>query len=586
MIKYKIFRNMLIIIIAILIPISLLFVVAEQISENVLQNTLQNSSMKQLEFSINKMEQQLKQLEYSAIQLANDSDIKSYSTSETFQPYLDKLMLRKTIEKKLHTQSYANIVQSEVVVHWPRLEESISSTNDRMARDHEEQTWSRLPKFKWFSTQEENNLVLQYILVEPYSALQQAALVDYTIETKLDVNFLISVLKEVEAAGNGHALFYHPSFQPVIASEANEPLLEEIELLYNNDSFTDTGDHLQTIEVNRQSYLVQMVTSSSLGWSLFHYIPLDHFLMPLKQVKWLTRASLIFLFLTGIVLSFLLYRNLKRPISHLVRNIDALSDDRYETRIHLKANNEFDYLFERFNEMAAHIQTLIEDVYEAKLRSQEANYKQLQSQINPHFLYNCLFYIVSMANKDPSAVTQMAQNLSHYYRFITKNQSQDIELIEELKLVRSYLSVQSLRNKRLRYDIQVDEEMMHTMIPPLLLQPVVENSIVHGIDNKKDAGWISIKGVIQHDTHYLIVEDDGAGVSTEQLEILNRQVAGDRLHNDQGLALWNIHQRLNHHYGKTAGITLETSEYGGLRVSIHWNVSERRDISHERPDRR
>ncbi|MHA0856878.1 sensor histidine kinase [Paenibacillus sp. CMAA1364] len=568
-VKFTLFRKLLLFFISVLVIISILFTIIEKVSHNVLQRTLQTTSHNQLEYSMQEMEQTLKQLEILMVLLSNDSSIKSYGNSKDFSPYLNSLLLRKTIEEKLLTQSYANIVQSNISVYWPSLNEVLSSLTYSPKKIYDKEHWQELPKFKWFISRE-NGFELRYILVDPYTNVPELKNVNYTIETSLTVNFLKNVLRSVEATGNGSSFFYNPSSEPIYADHFNEAVYQEVRALYASDHFKDGDLNHQTIKIDNKSYLLQAVSSTSLGWSLVQYIPLDDYLKPLNLTKKISKASLLFLIVIGSIMYVILYRNIKRPITYLVRKLEALGRGEYDSRVHLRVNNEFDYLFDQFNDMASRIQILIEDVYEEKLRSREAVYKQLQSQINPHFLYNCLFYIVSMAKKNPDAVTEMAQNLAYYYRFITKNNSYEIPLSEELKLITSYLSVQTLRNPNIHYQIDMEECMKHLLIPPLILQPIVENCVVHGIDNKLGSGIITIKGLTIQDVHHIIVEDDGYGLTPEQIHHLQGQLENKYRDNEIGCGLWNIDQRMKHRYDQTSGLTFEVSELGGLKVTLSW----------------
>lgn len=128
---------------------------------------------------------------------------------------------------------------------------------------------------------------------------------------------------------------------------------------------------------------------------------------------------------------------------------------------------------------------LIEQVYLEQLRAKDAHLKQLQSQINPHFLYNCLFFIKSKAVVgDTDSVEAMALNLGEYYRYITKTDHSLTTLQDELKLLENYLEIQNLRKQRISYEMDIAEDLLGLQIPRLLIQPLVENSIIHGIEKR------------------------------------------------------------------------------------------------------
>ncbi|MDG0810644.1 sensor histidine kinase [Cohnella rhizosphaerae] len=191
----------------------------------------------------------------------------------------------------------------------------------------------------------------------------------------------------------------------------------------------------------------------------------------------------------------MLYQNIRRPIKALIRGVQQLKKGNYAARIPVKGDNEFTFLFHKFNDMAQEIDLLVGKVYAEQLRSREATLKQLQSQINPHFLYNCLAFMKSMAVlEEKEAIIAMSVSLSKYYRYTTRNEQQLVSVREEMALVENYLRIQGLQMKRLSVSIELPDALLDKQIPRLLIQPVVENAIVHGIEPCETAGRIVIRG--------------------------------------------------------------------------------------------
>src|SRR5690606_17807950 len=201
----------------------------------------------------------------------------------------------------------------------------------------------------------------------------------------------------------------------------------------------------------------------------------------------------------------------------------------FSVRLNYSARNEFSLLFARFNIMAQRIQELIENVYEEKLRRREATLKQLQSQINPHFLYNCLFFIKNMARmKNEEAVVAMSLNLGDYYRYITRSESDLATIREELKMVTNYLEIQSLRLERVKFTIDVPDDILDKTVPRLTLQPIIENAILHGIEPKAENGEINIYGDFNDNVYTITVEDSGVGMSEDQLNKIKTSLKNPR----------------------------------------------------------
>jgi two-component system sensor histidine kinase YesM len=196
--------------------------------------------------------------------------------------------------------------------------------------------------------------------------------------------------------------------------------------------------------------------------------------------------------------------------------------------------------------------------------------KQLQSQINPHFLYNCLFFINNMVRLGhDDAIVAMSHNLAEYFRYTTRTEKPLAAIRAEAKVVANYLTIQSLRMDRLQYRIDIPEQLMELEIPRLLIQPIVENSIVHGIENKRNSGTIQITGKEDHRFYYLLVEDDGMGMTTDSIAELMQKI-NLPLDDAMGCALWNIQQRLHIHFGEESGMRFYPSSIGGLTTEIYW----------------
>jgi len=274
----------------------------------------------------------------------------------------------------------------------------------------------------------------------------------------------------------------------------------------------------------------------------------------------------------GISASILLYRNIQSPIKKLIQGLRRVQRGDYSVRLHSKDQNEFSFLFHRFNDMSHQIQDLIENVFHEKIRAKEATLKQLQAQINPHFLYNCLGYIINMAQmKDEQAVVSMAHNLSAYYRYTTRMERETSSLRDEIKLLINYLDIQKLRNGRIEYHIDIPEDMLAQSVPRLMLQPMVENSVIHGVAKSYSSGEIRITGESVDGFGKIYIDDDGPGLSPGQYEALNLKMQ-EPLQEEMGCGLWNTNQRIMHLFGSRSYLLFGPSPLGGFRTEIVWEL--------------
>jgi two-component system, sensor histidine kinase YesM len=197
----------------------------------------------------------------------------------------------------------------------------------------------------------------------------------------------------------------------------------------------------------------------------------------------------------------------------------------------------------------------------------------LQSQIDPHFLYNCLGFIANMTKlRNEEAVLAMAYNLSDYYRYTTRLEKKVTTLREELKLVTHYLQIQNLRMNQLRYEIDIPDKMLDLQVPLLILQPIVENSIIHGIQKKIGAGTILITGKCGEHNTTITVDDDGPGLEEVQRQQLRHKIR-ESLDDEAGCGMWNVHKRLTYFFAEGAGLDFEASQLGGLKTLLQFGDS-------------
>jgi len=273
-------------------------------------------------------------------------------------------------------------------------------------------------------------------------------------------------------------------------------------------------------------------------------------------------------------------RVLLTPMRTLIRGMQRISHGDLDARIHVNASNEFNYMNYVFNHMAEEIKSLKVSVYEEQLRVQQAEMKQLQMQINPHFYSNSLNIISGLAQLgDHASVQHMTQLLARYFRYVTSSSRTFLTLQEELDHIRDYLSIQQYRYPEiLTYEIDLPPELGRASVPPLTLQPFVENSIIHGYQKKMKSFRIRIFCASDHpagDEPYVMVtlEDNGIGVEPETLARLQQNVsegASRATGESRHLGIWNVYRRLSLMFGERVSIRFEPVDTGGLRVRVRF----------------
>jgi len=220
--------------------------------------------------------------------------------------------------------------------------------------------------------------------------------------------------------------------------------------------------------------------------------------------------------------------------------------------------------------MIDRIKNLIEQVYKQKILYQKAELKQLQSQINPHFLYNSYFVLRDMAeNQDCEGLAEYTKLMGTYFQYITRNSGQSATLSQEVEHARIYAMFQErrFRNRMKLIFGELPQSMCDQVVPKVVLQPLIENAFEHGLKNTVKDGILRVS--FKEDTHYcrIFVEDNGKDLSDESLEELSNNLNNEDNDIEQ-TGLINIHRRIRLSFGLNSGIYVSRSELGGLCVEM------------------
>ncbi|WP_261303757.1 sensor histidine kinase [Paenibacillus andongensis] len=565
--KLNIFSKILILLVLLLIPIVLLYSYTNRITNNVVQDQIQSSNLNQLSFFMHQLDADVERLAMSPVILGSDPYIREFIDRNASTDY-DMLKEQSRIIQKLSLQSVSSGWVNELTIAIPHGKQVLSSSI--FVNGTDAWPWSSPIKRTWtYEERKGDNGVGSFVreISEPIRA-QVASQANVLYQVRFSAQNMIQLLDVYKQDKRSDPFLVDGQNRAIFNSSSNPSITNTIHERMAGQGLPLTGQ--VQFEIANQQYLVSFVKSEQLGWYLVDYVPVQKILSPITMTRKLFYVSIALLLVMSILASFLLYRNVQIPIGKMIQSVQQVKRGDLSARIAYRAKNEFDFLIQRFNEMAEQIQVLVEDVYAEKIRSREATLKQLQSQIHPHFLYNSLFFIINSAEmEDKESVVAMSQNLAEFYRYTTRVEKQSVRLQEELDLVGHYLTIQNLRIHRLKYEISVPEEMLNERVPRLILQPLVENAIVHGIERSAEGDLITITGEQKDGWNRLIVEDNGEGLDEAGLDKLLKQLEAP-MSDEIGCGTWNVHHRLYYQFGEGSGLTFERVNNGGLRAVLTW----------------
>lgn len=571
--KMSMFAKYTGLIVALFIPIGIVFAYANNVANRVIGTEMRASNISQLSFLSSQIDSRINQTMDFVFTFSKDPNVQKFNGLGVWDDQYDRMQTKYMLQEKME-------LQSGIVTIWP-VEFTVYSqvhkeavTNSSTDAPYDEDYLARNLSGNWIYDDQAPGSggakAFRWLYTDSFGHQNKLTGSNLVVQASFGRENIQNMLDTYKEGGQGDPLFYYKGRAPIPNRSSSAKLVTEVRSYLDG---LDLGDTMQqTIRLNGDSYLVSLVKSPLLGGYLVDIAPLDQILGPISSSRNLFYLSMLLLFLFGTFISVLLYRDVQRPIAKLIGGLKQVQRGDFSARIDAKANGEFTFLFYRFNDMSRQIESLIENVLNERMRAQEATMKQLQAQINPHFLYNCLGYMINMAQmKENDAVVAMGYNLSAYYRYITRMEKETASLAEEMKLIVNYLDIQKLRNGRIHYTIDVPEEMLAQQVPRLMLQPLVENAVIHGVGKSFAAGEIRIRGEMSDGLCRIFVDDDGPGMDPEKQSLLNQRLTGP-LEEDMGAGLWNTNQRIIHCFGKRSSLRFSRSELGGVRSEIVWEM--------------
>lgn len=329
-----------------------------------------------------------------------------------------------------------------------------------------------------------------------------------------------------------------------------------------------------TIHYKNKRYLTVFKYSSLWNSYMVTSIPEEMILGSLEVYKalfWWACALAVFIFL---FFTYFLIRLIYRPLIKLVRSFRRMQQNELEPILIDRRKDEFGYLYQAFNDTVKSLKTLIEENYEQQIRNQRSELKRLQSQINPHFLYNCFFVLCRLIKSDSQKekAYRFCLYIGQYFQFITRQHDDDIPLEMELEHSRTYVEMQSIcYGDRIQVLFEVEAQPIE--VPRLILQPIIENAYKYALGNMRGTGELWVHSKLRQDALYIYVEDNGEFMTDEEIEALGKRLRYSTNQIEETTGLLNVHRRIQLRYGEAYGIAVSRSELGGLQAIIKLSLS-------------
>lgn len=356
-------------------------------------------------------------------------------------------------------------------------------------------------------------------------------------------------------------ILYHPKMQLIDSGRIEE----------NNWAAAEykDGNHQETFEGGKRIVTVKSIGYT--GWKVIGVTPEN--VVSLNTIK--TRLFIIFmialiLFILALINSYISSR-ITDPIKELEKSVGILEEGNLDAPVYAGGSYEIQHLGKSIGDMAAQIRLLMNDIVTEHEAKRKQEFDTLQSQINPHFLYNTLDIIVWMIeNEQKAEAVKVVTALARFFRISLSKGKSIITVRDELEHVRNYLMIQHMRFKnKFSYTIEAEDGVMELASLKLMLQPLVENAIYHGMEFMDGDGEIILRAWREGNELYFAVKDNGLGMTQEQVENLFSSASHAASTKGSGIGVKNVNERIKLYFGEEYGLTIDSEPDEGTEIRIH-----------------
>lgn len=527
-------------------------------------NELVTTRKTQTQTYLRNIEQQLDNIYMQQVNLINRASVTKLAYSIYANDY-EKSQLILELIKNIEDIQGMNLLIEDIIITFPNQSITVSSNNGYEKKIIK--AWDKVEsgtEYNYLITYD-GKIVLNFTYPLMYS-VSEDYIPDYNIQVILSKEVFSELLSIFgDSRDSGAAIWFRLNNEYIIGNEYGtvvEGYVDEVK--------EGTGEGVAPLVKEHGDY--KFISTDSMKYPLTVVAFISREVITQIKVKYITVLTVLILAISSMFIFSLIYtkRIVVKPLREMMMAFGKIQDGDFDVRIYHEPHDEFNYLYHGFNDAVAYIQALIANIYEQENLIQNAELAQLQSQINPHFLYNSFFIINRMAkNEAYEQITKFVISLAKYYRFINKETNNFIPLTDEVEHMVNYMDIQQMRfGDKISVELEeLPEEMKQVLVPKLILQPIIENAYNYGLANKLEDGLIRVSYRQEESLVFILIEDNGEDADNALIERVNKRLDDD-VQEDNNHALVNINKRLVLAYGKHCGLSIELSNLGGLKVLL------------------
>ena len=519
-------------------------------------NAIYQRMESQAEYYVASLDYQIAGIIQQQVVFFSDRQLAFLTDRQLIQNDYDRREALLSVQDRLFILKSSNILIQELSLYIPQADYLITPSRVDELREGD---WEKLEMIKG---QQARFVPVEGGISYTLSESPYASEANFYLQVVLDAGQLRENLNTF-ASGEGGAFAVQAETDWLLEDSVGAGLADKI---YEKIGREELNKRLTEVTVDGKVYLVSIAPSDY--FTLIQYYPRESVLAELNMYTWIFAAFLVIAGCLAVLFSGYTEKMVNRPLKKLQQAFGELQQGNMDIRIHHSSRDEFEYIYEGFNYMTRELQRMIDEIYVQKNLTQKAELKQLQTQINPHFLYNSFFLLSRWVKRgDLENAGTLAEHLGTYFRFLNRNAKDTVPLKEEIEHAQCYAKIQEARfGDRIRVLLEpLPVEAEDIMVPRLIVQPVLENAFEHGLENREEDGVLKISYGLSEDTVRIHIENNGE-ITEEELQEMEDRLKDDYVGEMTGLA--NSHKRLRIFFKGRGGMEVRRGPMGGVEVTL------------------
>lgn len=548
---------------------------------NVLTREILNYAIKLVDEATLNIDSYFSQVKYIMQITASNATILNSLSIDNNKDYIDKLHIeRKTSDAVQDVLKFSPNIRDFIIIG--RNGTSFTYSGRSVKNDYNFLSKDWMPKFEknvskvYFTGVHDQDYYLDNKLINDKVVSAVIPVIDYMSPRREFYGLLLSNLnlRDIPQIDKSNSIRDLSSF--LILDDKNDTIYCSMGFKLSENfkanlakKFNNESDSF-ILKDGGKDMLVVFNTSKITGWKFITLISREHLLQPLSGIKTFSIFLIIISIFIVVAASILISEKISKPIVKLINHMRLIEEGNFSVKLYDKSTKEIEMLSSRMDLMIERINKLNRDIYLYNIKNKEAELKALQAQINPHFLYNTLQSIKALSiigkRDDVGKLTTVLGNMLRYTAY---GLDELVPIGREISHVRDYLQIQSVRYEgRFTYSFSCSEYIAACKTLKLILQPIVENTVIHGLD---DTRCICIDISVEEVPEGIIVNisDDGIGMDNNRLEKIKKLLHdGEKVDNSGSIGLKNVHSRIRLKFGGPYGLRVDSRKSEGTSIRI------------------